>query len=130
MINNMNPEKAQFETPFDYIHDVNEFVLAARAAWMEENEIPAERAPIDEEEAKEAEEDAAMDYLSACLIGWIVMHEQVPIDSKERMTQIIESMINVLRKIQSVLPEDQEELKSGLLQMLRGQYIIRKDAYN
>src|SRR5215467_2284645 len=129
MINNMNPEKYQFETPFDHIHGVNEFVLAARAAWMGENEIPAERAPIiDEEEAREAEEEAAMDYLAACLIGWIVMHEQVPIDSKERMTQIIESMINLLRKIQSFLPEDQEELKSGLLQMLRGQYIIRKDA--
>jgi len=56
-----------------------------------------------------------MDYLSACLIGWIVMHEQVPIDSKERMTQIIESMIKALRGIQSSLPEDQEELKRGLL---------------
>ena len=126
MINNMNPEKYQFETPFDHIHDVNEFVLAARAAWMEENEIPAQPPPIDEEEAKEVAEDALMDYLLACLIGWIVMQEQVPIDSKERMTQIIESMIKALRGIQSSLPEDQETLKTALLHALRRQYIIRK----
>ena len=123
---NLNPENYKFETPFDHIHDVNEFVLAARAAWKEEYGRPPQPPPMDEEEAKEVMEDALMDYLFGCLIGWIVMEEQVPKDSKERMTQIIESMIKALRGIQSSLPEDQETLKTALLGALRRQYIIRK----
>jgi len=120
MTNDQNPRGAQFETPFDHIKDVNEFVLAARASLAEKNAMPA--APMDEDTA----EDAAMDYLLACIVGWIILREQVPIDSKERMTQIFESVINTLRKIQSYMPEDQGELKRDLLHMLRRQFIVRK----
>jgi hypothetical protein len=118
MINDQNPRGAQFETPFDHIKDVNEFVLAARASWAEKNEVPAGQELLDD--------DAAMDYLLACVAGWIILREQVPIDSKERMTQIFESVINTLRKIQSFMPEDQAELRRDLLHLFRRQYIIRK----
>src|SRR5215510_3043507 len=106
-----------FVTPFDHITDVNELVLAARADWAAKNDMPA--APMDEETA----EDAAMDFLLACLTGWIILREPVPIDSKERLTQIIESVIDGLRRIQSALPDDQETLKKELRHMLRRQLI-------
>jgi|SRR5215510_8030015 len=80
MTNDQIPRGYQFETPFDHIKDVNEFVLAARAYWAERNEAPAGEELLDD--------DAAMDYLSGCVAGWIVLREQVPIDSKERVTQI------------------------------------------
>jgi hypothetical protein len=58
-----------------------------------------------------------MNYLSGCVAGWIILYEQLPIDSKERMTQIIESVIDALRKLQSSMPEDQSELKRELLHL-------------
>jgi hypothetical protein len=67
-----------------------------------------------------------MDYLYGCVAGWIALREQVPIDSRERITQIFESVISALRKIQSSMPEDQGELKRELLHLLRRQYIMRK----
>jgi hypothetical protein len=118
MTNDQNPRGAQFETPFDHIKDVNEFVLAARAYWAERNKNP--------DWLELADEDAAMDYLLGCVAGWIVLREQLPIDSKERVTQIFESVINALRKIQSSMPEDQAELRRDLLHLLRRQYIVRK----
>jgi hypothetical protein len=118
MTNDQIPKGPQFETPFDHIKDVNEFVLAARAAWAEKNKVPAGQELLDD--------DAAMDYLLVCVANWIILREQVPIDSKERMSQIFESVINTLRKLQSFMPEDQEELRRDLLHLLRRQYIIRK----
>ena len=120
MINDQNPGGAQFETPFDHIQDVNEFVLAARASLAEKNAMPA--APMDEDTA----DDAAMDFLLVVLAAWIILREAVPVDSKERLTQIIESVITALRRIQSTLPDDQAELKRELLHLLRRQFIIRK----
>lgn len=120
MINSNNPQQAGFETPFDHIQDVNELVLAARAAWAEKNAMPA--APMDED----AEEDAALDFLLALLAGWIILREPVPVDSKERLTQIIDSMIDGLRRIQSALPDDRETLKKELRHMLRRQLVSRK----
>jgi|SRR5215813_4001474 len=113
MMNSNNPGKAQFETPFDHITDVNELVLAARADWAEKNAMPS--APMDEETA----EDALMDILAACLTSWIIIHGQVPVDSKERLTEIIESMIDALRKMQALLPDDPETFKQELRLMLR-----------
>jgi hypothetical protein len=118
MTNDQIPREYQFETPFDHIHDVNEFVLAGRAYWAERNKVPAGQELLDD--------DAAMDYLLGCVAGWIVLREQVPIDSKERVTQIFESVIDALRKIQSSMPEDQAELRRELLHLLRRQYIVRK----
>ena len=118
MTNDQNPKGPQFETPFDHIKDVNEFILAARAAWAEKNKVTPGQELLDD--------DAAMDYLSVCVANWIILREQVPIDSKERMSQIFESVINTLRKLQSFLPEDQEELRRDLLHLFRRQYIIRK----
>src|SRR5262245_6457816 len=113
MMNDQKPGGAQFVTPFDHIQDVNDFVLAARAHWAERNKNPAWLEPADE--------DTAMDYLAGCVAGWIILREQVPIDSKERMTQIFESVIDVLRKLQSSMPEDQAELKREILHLLRRQ---------
>jgi hypothetical protein len=76
--------------------------------------------------ANPLDEDAAMDFLFSCVAGWIIMREPVPIDRKERMTQIFESMINALRKIQSSMPEDEANLKRELLRLFRRQFIVRK----
>ena len=119
MTNDQNPRGAKFETPFDHIQDVNELVLAARADWAEKNEVPA---PMDEATA----EDAAMDLIIAILAGWIILREPVPVDSKERLTQIIESIIEGLRRIQSALPDDRETFKKELRHMLRRQLVSRK----
>jgi len=118
MINEQKPGGCQFETPFDHIQDVNEYVLAARTYYAERNKNPAWLEPADE--------DTAMDYLAGCVAGWIILREQLPIDSRERMTQIIESVIDALRKLQSSMPEDQAELKRELLHLLRRQFIVRK----
>jgi hypothetical protein len=120
MINSINPRQGQFKTPFDHITDVNEFVLAARAAWAEQNAMPA--TPMDEETA----EDAAMDFLCAVLVRWIILREPVPVDSRERLTQVIDSMIAALRRLQAALPEDEAELKRELLHLLRRQFAIQK----
>ena len=120
MINSVNPRQGQIETPFDHIEDVNELILAARAAL---NITPA--VPMDEE-AQDAEEDAAMDLLGAALSRWIILLEPVPVDSKERLTQITESMIDCLRRIQSLLPDHPETLKKDLRHMLRRQLAGRK----
>jgi hypothetical protein len=120
MINSNNPQQAGFETPFDHIEDVNELVLAARAAWAEQNEMPA--TPMDEESA----EDTALDFVFALLAGWIILREPVPVDSKERLTQIIDSVIAGLRRIQSAMPDDREAFKKELRHMLRRQLVSRK----
>ena len=119
MTNSNNPRQGQFETPFDHIHDVNELVLAARADWIAKSANPA--VPMNEETA----EDAAMDFVFSLLTGWIIMRAQPPIDSKERMTQIIDEVVGALRRIQSALPEDQAELRRDLLHMLRRQLVRR-----
>ena len=108
-----------FVTPFDHITDVNELVLAARADWAAKNDMPAE--PMDEETA----EDALMDLLYLCLGHWIIVHAQVPVDSKERVTEVIESMIAALRKLQATLPDDPETVKEDLRRLLRRQLISR-----
>jgi len=110
-----------FKTPFDHITDVNEFVLAARAAWIEQDAMPA--TPLDEE----ASEDAAMDVLCAFLVGWIILREPLPVDSRERLAQVIDSIIAALRRLQALLPEDEGELKRALLSLLRRQFAIPKD---
>jgi len=119
-MNYQKPEGFQFETPFDHIQDVNEFVLAARAYWAEKNAMSPELMDDD------TEDDAAMDFILALLASWIILREPVPVDSKERLTQIIESVITALRRIQSALPDDQAELKRELLHLLRRQFIVRK----
>jgi hypothetical protein len=120
MINDQKPRGCQFETPFDHIQDVNELVLAARAYWAEKNEMSPEL--MDDDTA----DDTAMDFLLALLAGWIILREPVPVDSKERLTQIIEAVITALLRIQSALPDDQAELKKELRHMLRRQLVSRK----
>src|SRR5262245_37891913 len=99
--------KAGFEIPFDHIHDVNEFILAAHA-------FREESVPLDKDVAM----DAAMDFALSFIANWIIMCEQPPVDSKERVTQVIESIIDTLRRIQSLWPDDQEEHKKELLHLL------------
>jgi len=126
-MNRDNPQQAQFETPFDQIDDVNELILAARAAWPEMDLTPA--APMDKD-AVEVADDAMMDILSSVLTAWIIMREPVPVDSKERLTQVIDSMIDLLRRIQSILPDDPETLKKDLCHMLRRQLRSQKSSSN
>ena len=107
----INHKKVGFETPFDHIHDVIELILAARSFMAERDQISY---PLDEDTAM----DAAMDFAASLIAHWILIYEQPPIDSKERLTQIIESMIDGLRRIQSLLPDDQEEHKKELLHLI------------
>ena len=78
--------------------------------------------PLDEE----ASEDAAMDVLCAFLVGWIILREPLPVDSRERLAQVIDSIIAALRRLQALLPEDEAELKRELLHLLRRQFAIPK----
>lgn len=113
MINDQNLRG--FETPFDHIQDVNELVLAARAHWAAKNEMSPEL------RNDKWLDDTTMDFAAALLAAWIILHEPVPVESKERLTQIIERVITCLRKIQSSSPDDPETFKKELRHMLRRQ---------
>src|SRR5262245_49901134 len=99
--------KAGFEIPFDHIHDVNEFILAAHAVCKKSVHLD-----------KDVAIDVAIDFTLSVISNWIIMCEQPPVDSKERVTQVIESIIDTLRRIQSLWPDDQEEHKKELLHLL------------
>src|SRR5262245_39002394 len=107
-------KKLGFKTPFDHIHDVNEYISAARSFLEEKNQISI---PVDE--------DAAMDIASSFIVEWILLVGQPPVDSKERVTQIIESICDTLHRLGSLLPDDPEEVKKELLRLLRGQVSIQ-----
>ena len=102
-MSNNNPEKIEWETRFRNAQDVNELIRIARSAWAETKQAPAELIPLDE--------DAAMDLVSGYVSNWILMCERLPVDSKERVTQAVESLIDALRRLQSAFPDDPEELK-------------------
>ncbi len=66
------------------------------------------------------DEDAALDLISGFISNWILLCGHLPIDSKEKVSETIQSLIDGLYKFQSLLLSDPSNtINKDILHLLK-----------
>jgi len=107
-----NSGQSDLENQYRNAKDVNELIKIFRNGHIELNQLSADSIPLDD--------DAASDVMTGFISTWILLCGQLPIDSREKLNEAVQSLIDWLYKFQSHLLSDPSfNLNKDLLHMLK-----------
>ena len=107
-----NTGQSDLENQYRNAKDVNELISIFRNNHIEINHLSADSIPLDD--------DAAFDVISGFICSWILLCGQLPIDSREKLNEAVQSLIDYLYKFQSHLLSDPSfNIDKDLLHLLK-----------